>query len=262
MTDQEGGQVVRLPGGPDQSAKEIGESEDPTGAAQDAGTTAAEVLKQYAHNSNLAPVLDVFREPGDFEDQYERSFSNDSTVVGECGAAFISAQQDGGALATVKHFPGLGAASAEENTDERPVTLDLTLDELRSIDEAPYVDAIQAGVAMVMPSWAVYPAMDDRPSGLSEKWIQEELRGSLGFEGVTISDSIEANGLEGYGSDPERAVLATSAGMDLILAAGGDVSQGESIVDALVAAVSNGTLDQSAWDESVKRIADMRSQLV
>ena len=57
---------------------------------------------------NLAPVLDVFRTPGDFVDEFHRSYSSDPAVVGPLGAAFIAAQQRGGVLATAKHFPGLG----------------------------------------------------------------------------------------------------------------------------------------------------------
>ena len=262
MTDQEGGEVRRLPGGPSLSEKDIGSSSYPPRSANGAGQQAAEALSDYNMNANLAPVLDVFRTPGDFIDADERSYSNDSSIVGSCAEAFIAAQQGAGVLATAKHFPGLGAAKAGENTDAEPVTIDLSLSELQDVDEAPYVNAIDAGVDLVMTSWALYPALDDTyPSGLSEKWIQGELRGRLGYTGVTISDAIEAGGLEGFGSDEDRAVQATKAGLDLILAANRDWTQGQGIVDALVQAVGDGTLDEGAFGEGTQRILDLRGGL-
>lgn len=262
MTDQEGGQVVRLPGGPTMSAKQVGQSADPEGAATQSGKTAAGALEAYHVNTNLAPVLGVYREAGDFLDNYGRSYGNTSDLVAECASAFISAQQAGGAIATVKHFPGLGAAGKNENTDEEPVTIDLTLDELRSVDEAPYTGAIAAGIDMVMNSWALYPALDSKyPSGLSRSWVQDELRGRLGFEGVTITDAIEAGALEAFGDDPARAILASQAGMDIILASGRNVTQGEAIVDAMVSALQDGTLPRGSFAQATDRILALRSKI-
>jgi beta-glucosidase-like glycosyl hydrolase len=178
MTDQEGGIVRRLPGGPVQSAKQVGQSSNPRKAATQSGKDAASALQEYQVNTNLAPVLGVYREAGDFLDNFGRSYGNTSALVATCGPAFITSQHEAGIIATAKHFPGLGAAGKTENTDEEPVTISLTLDELRSVDEIPYTKAIPAGVDMVMNSWALYPALDAKyPSGLSKAWIQDELRG-------------------------------------------------------------------------------------
>ncbi|KAI1366699.1 putative glycosyl hydrolase [Xylaria arbuscula] len=262
LTDQEGGQVKRLPGGPTLSEKMIGQQSNRAAAGNTAGVQAANALKAYHNNGNLAPVLDVYHAEGDFEDQFERSYSNDPAIVAECAAAFITAQQGLGVVATAKHFPGLGAASASENTDARPVTINRSLADLRAIDEMPYSAAIQAGVKMIMPSWAVYPALDaEYPSGISSKWLQGELRGRLGFKGVIITDAIEAGGLSGFGTDPERSVLALAAGVDIILAAARDVSQGEGIVSALVTAVNTGSLSSSAFSASTARISALRNTL-
>ncbi|KAJ2973172.1 hypothetical protein NUW58_g9006 [Xylaria curta] len=115
---------------------------------------------------------------------------------------------------------------------------------------------------MIMPSWALYPALDDKyPSGISSKWIQGELRGRLGYEGVVITDAIEAGGLSGFGTDPERSVLAIRAGVDIILAAARNVSQGEAIVNALVTAVDSGALGSSTFSTSTARISSLRNAL-
>ncbi|KAG5645945.1 hypothetical protein DXG03_004736 [Asterophora parasitica] len=258
MTDQEGGQVRRLSGEPTQSAKQMCAA----GTVSSGGTGAGQNLKSVGMNVNLAPVLDIYRVAGDFEDQYERSFSNDPTKVSSCGASFITAQQAVGVAASAKHFPGLGAAARGVNTDTQPVTLNLSASEIRSVDELPYVAAIAAGVKLVMPSWAIYPSIDaSRPSGLSSTFIYTELRGRLGFEGVTISDAIEAAGLSAYGSDANRAIIASEAGMDLILAAARDANQGAGIVTALANALDNGTVDKKAFDRATARIASLRKSM-
>ncbi|KAJ5875342.1 secreted glycosyl hydrolase [Penicillium subrubescens] len=262
MTDQEGGIVRRLPGGPVQSAKQVGQSSNPRASATQSGKDAASALRNYQVNTNLAPVLGVYREAGDFLDNYGRSYGNTSALVATCGPAFISAQQAAGIIATAKHFPGLGAAGKTENTDEVPVTIDLTLDEIRAVDEIPYTKAIPAGVDMVMNSWALYPALDAKyPSGLSKAWIQDELRGRLGFQGVTITDAIEAGALHAFGDDAARGVLASQAGMDIILASARNVTQGEAVVTALVSALQDGSLSQESFSEATDRILALRKKI-
>src|SRR5215469_10042491 len=89
MTDQEGGLVHRLPGAPDESEKQIGEEVHPAVAARAAGRGAGQNLTGAGLNVNLAPVLDVYRTPGDFDDQFGRSYSTDPHQVAYLGADFI-----------------------------------------------------------------------------------------------------------------------------------------------------------------------------
>src|SRR6201996_1302374 len=105
MTDQEGGIVRRLPGEPTLSEKQIGASADPAAAAASAGTGAGQNLAGVGMNLNLAPVLDVYRQAGNFDDEFGRSYSMDPQVAAACGAAFVVAQQQLGIAATAKHFP-------------------------------------------------------------------------------------------------------------------------------------------------------------
>ncbi len=262
MTDQEGGEVRRLPGAPKASEKEIGSSPDPLAAARRAGAGAGRNLAGAGLNVNLAPVLDVFRTPGNFIDQYGRSYSNDPHKVAQLGSAFITAQQRTGIAATGKHFPGLGAATTNQDTDTGPVTLHVSLHALRSIDELPYRAAFRAGVRLVMVSWATYPALDPgRPAGLSQTIVQHELRGRLGFNGVTITDALEAGALRAFGSTSNRAVLAAHAGMDLLLCSGQQVSEGSAAVSALASALKSGRLRSSIFATSVERIMSLRSSI-
>lgn len=262
ITDQEGGQVRGLPGEPTVSEKQIGESANAVAQARRAGTDAAQNLRSVGMNVNLAPVLDVFREPGNFIDQAERSFSDDPNVVRRLGTAFIRAEREVGIAPSSKHFPGLGSARVDQNTDEAPVTLPVSRAELRRIDEAPYAAAIAAGVKVIMLSWATYPSLDaDRPAGLSPIVLQYELRTRLGFQGVTISDTLIAGALQPFGTVGERGVLAAEAGIDLLLCSFGDVSQGDEARDALAAALQDGQLDRPSFNAAVRRVTALRNDL-
>ncbi|MFF2353750.1 glycoside hydrolase family 3 N-terminal domain-containing protein [Kitasatospora sp. NPDC058115] len=262
MTDQEGGKVRRLPGAPDLSAKQIGLAADPAGAAAEAGAGAARTLSGAGLNVNLAPVLDVFDTPDNFIDHFERSFSRNPDVVAELGSAYLAAQQQLGVAATAKHFPGLGAAAREENTDASSVVLPVPLADLRARGEEPYRAAIAAGVRLVMASWAVYPALDAyRPAGLSRAVVHGELRERLGFRGVTVTDALEAVALAAFGDAGDRAVAAAEAGMDLVLCSGRDLQQGDTAVQALATALDSGRLDTAGFTEAVQRVDALRTSL-
>jgi beta-N-acetylhexosaminidase len=262
MTDQEGGIVRRLPGEPVLSEKQIGESADPAEEAAQAGNGAGENLAGVGMNLNLAPVLDVYRQAGNFDDEFGRSYSMDPDVCAECGAAFITAQQPLRIAATAKHFPGLGAATVDQNTDLGPVTLDVPLADLRSIDEVPFRAAIAAGVRLVMTSWAVYPALDpELPSGLSPTIVGDELRRRLRFRGVTITDALEAGAIAAFGSPAQCSVLAARAGMDVLLCSARDVSEGQDTVAALADALQHHALDPGHFDIALRRVLALRDSL-
>ncbi|MEU3224984.1 glycoside hydrolase family 3 N-terminal domain-containing protein [Streptomyces sp. NPDC006976] len=261
MTDQEGGMIRRLPGEPVMSAKDVGASADPHQWADFTGSGAGLNLAGIGMNVNLAPVLDVYRKNGDFTDQYERSYSNSAAEVASCGKTFITAQQAVGVAATAKHFPGLGPATASQNTDLRPVTITTSADTLRSVDEAPYKDAIAAGTKLVMLSWAIYTALDSsRPAGLSPTVIGE-LRNRLGYTGVTITDALEAGALTSFGTTSQVAVKAAAAGMDLLLCSSRSVAQGDEAVTALSDALGTGALDAAAFEAAAARVNALRAGL-
>ncbi len=267
LTDQEGGLVRRLPGEPTLSEKQLGRSPDPRAGAARAGAGAARSLRGAGMNVNLAPVLDVYRSSGDFIDRYQRSYGHDPGLVAKLGAAFVAAQQGRRVAATAKHFPGLGAARAGQDTDAGPVELSQPLSQLRADDEAPYTAAVRAGVRLVMLSWAVYPALDARrPAGMSPAVIGGELRARRHFRGVTITDALGAGALHAFGGFGSRAVAATGAGADLLLCsvpnvANNTVRNGTSARDALVRALSQGKLSAAALRQSAARVVALRSSL-
>jgi beta-N-acetylhexosaminidase len=262
MTDQEGGLVRRLSGPPYLSAKQIGESATPQATATRQGALTGAYMHGLGVNVNLAPVLDVYRAPGNFIDQYGRSFSSKPGVVSKLGRLFLTAMQSNGVAATVKHFPGLGAAARSQNTDERPVTLNIPLSQIRGIDELPYKGAIAAKVKLVMLSWAVYPALASNPAGLASKIVHGELRGRLGFAGVTITDALEAGALKRFGTTAHRAVLAAKAGMDLILCSRESPAEGSEAMRALRAEfLTMNSARQASFKAAAERVLAMRATL-
>jgi beta-N-acetylhexosaminidase len=264
MTDQEGGYVNRLPGAPYHSEKWIGTRSTAAGRAyqaHQAGAGAAATLLSFGLNVDLAPVLDVYRTPGDFDDQFQRSYSSNPRVVSNLGADFISAEQSAGVAATAKHFPGLGAATASQNTDLRAVTISLSKATLQGTDEHPYQSAIAANVDLVMVSWAVYPSLgSDAPAGMSPAVIQGELRARLHYQGVTITDAIGAGALASYGSNENRALRAAQAGMQLIMASD-SLSQGIQCLEALDSGYKNGSLPAAAFRATVVQLLTLRASL-
>jgi beta-N-acetylhexosaminidase len=266
LADQEGGEVRRLPGAPELSERDIGEGSQPAQLAAEAGAGAARELAAAGVNVNLSPVLDVLRGQDDFIDQFHRSYGSDAAQDAQLGAAFIAAQQRLGVAATAKHFPGLGAATRGQDTDSRAVTLKVPLEELRSVDETPFRNAVSAGVELVMTSWAIYPALDPGwPAGLSARVIGGELRGRLGYRGVTISDTLSAAALSPYGTLAQRGLLAAGAGADLLICSAingdDDPSDGLSVLHALSSAIAAGELSRAAAEESAARELALRERL-
>jgi beta-N-acetylhexosaminidase len=263
MTDQEGGEVRRLPwAGPSESEAQIGAAGNPAAAAATAGAQAAAGLRSVGINVNLAPVLDVYRAAGDFDDQFQRSYSMNPSVVGAAGAAFVGAQQAGNVASTVKHFPGLGAATATQNTDNVPVTINLPLSTLRAVDESPYAAAFQAGAKLAMVSWAQYPALaPGLPAALSPAIVQGELEGRLGFSGVTITDALGAGALASYGSLENKTMLAGRAGMDALLCTATKPLPGLKCVDGLENGYLDGALPQTAFQAQLAQLLQLRASL-
>jgi beta-N-acetylhexosaminidase len=254
MIDQEGGEVKRLSGAPTASAQQMGKR---GGAfSRDQGTATASNLRGVGVNVDLAPVLDVGR-PGGAISSEHRSFGSSAGQVSSTAIPFAAALQSGGVAATGKHFPGLGAAGT--NTDLAAQTINLSRDQLRSIDEKPYESLISHGGDLVMLSVATYPAFSDRPAALAAAIATGELRQHLGFNGVSVSDSLESAAAQAFGGPAKVAVAGAKAGTDLLLF--GDFAPAARADAALRKALRAGSLARTPSEESVQRVLDLRAKL-
>lgn len=122
--------------------------------------------------------------------------------------------------------------------------------------------AIADGTRMVMIANATYPALDpQRPASLSRPVITGELRQRLGFRGVTITDAIEAGGLEEFGPIPHRGVLAARAGADLLLFSAQEVDEGIGGYRELRQTYRGGSMSERFFKRSVCRVLRLRRAL-
>ena len=211
--DQEGGDVRVLPwAGPRRSAPE----QQAAGTVHADALDAGQALHSVGVTTTLAPVADVPSVDG--AALAGRAFSRDPKTVADAVSDAIEGWHDGGVTTTVKHFPGLGGATV--NTDDGPSTITRTPEELQA-DLEPFRAAIAAGTEFVMASHATYPALDGlHIASQSPAIIDGLLRHDLGFDGVVMTDSLEAAAVQATGDIEEAAVASIAAGVDLILTTG------------------------------------------
>jgi len=254
MVDQEGGLVKRIGGPPTASAREMGER----GAAfsRRQGRRAAANLRGAGVNVDLAPVLDVAR-PGGAIARTDRGFGSTSGRVGATAVPFAAGLQRGGVAATAKHFPGFGAARV--NTDFAVQRIVLSKAELRRVDERPFRAFVAAGGEIVMMSTAIYPAFSPRPAAFARSLATGELRGRLGFEGVSVTDALGSVAVRAFGGPARAASAAASAGVDLLLFA--DHREGARARRALLRGLRSGRLSRAAFERSVDRVLSLRREL-
>jgi beta-N-acetylhexosaminidase len=252
MTDQEGGEVKRVDGPPEASAAKMGAA-GPAYARRQGRATAAN-LRTLGVNVDLAPVLDVAR-PGGVIAATDRGFGASAAAVGATAVPFAAGLQAGGIAATAKHFPGLGTAT--ENTDFEAQRLALSKAELRAVDEAPYRAYIAAGGKLVMLGTAIYPTISDRPAAFTRRIATGELRGRLGFDGVTITDSLGSSAVAAFGGQREAAVDGAAAGDDLLLF--DDLPSALAGHEALVKQLHSGGLRRAPFLAAVGRVLRLRA---
>lgn len=256
MIDQEGGLVKRLDGPPRRSPAEVGRSGSARLARRE-GVATARSLRRVGVNANLAPVVDVGR-PGSSVRELGRSYGGRPGEVSKLAVAFARGLADGGVLACAKHFPGLGAGKADE--DRRINRIGLPLRTLREVDEAPFAAATAAGVPLVMVSTGLYPALDSRPAMFSRPIATDELRGRIGFQGVSITDDLEVPAARRLGSPGELALRSAEAGNDLLLYAQSQ-GAGEQGARALAGALQDGRLPRSEAEAATARVLALRATL-
>lgn len=254
MVDQEGGLVKRVGGAPSASAQQMGAR----GAAfsREQGRRTAANLRDLGVNVDLAPVLDVAR-PGGTIAETERGFGSTAQRVTATATPFAAGLQQGGVAATGKHFPGLGAAEA--NTDFAVQRIGLSKATLRGVDEAPYRAFAGIGGDMVMLSTAIYPAFSSRPAAFARSIATSELRSRLGFQGVSITDALEAASVRAFGGPAKAGLAAAAAGTDLLLFT--DFDAAAKAQRALVARLRSGALDREGFQRSAQRVLDLRRKL-
>ena len=261
-TDQEGGQVQHLKGsGFDTMPSAVAQGQMSADTLRSSAKTWGGQLKQAGINIDLAPVLgtvQVKRSSNAPIGALNRDFGLDSNGNAQHGIAFIEGMRDAGVGATVKHYPGLGAVTG--NTD---FTTEGILDTTTTLDGeeigAFNTTIKQAKPAMVMMSLATYQRIDSSaPAAFSSKIIDGTLRGSVGYDGVVISDSLSAAAVSGIATK-DLGVRLVDAGGDL--ACIGDTSYVTPILDGIIARAQSDPAFAKKVTASATRVMTLKYQM-
>ena len=176
------------------------------------GLVMASELRACGVDFTFAPCLDL--DYGQSAVIGNRAFHRNPRVVSILATAMVSCMAQAGMACCGKHFPGHGYATADSHVelpvDDRPLT------DIRTNDEVPYA-SMGTLLTSVMPAHVTYPQVSPAPAGFSKKWLQEELRGRLGYNGLIFSDDLSMKGASEVGEITARSDAALAAGCDMIL---------------------------------------------
>lgn len=251
--DEEGGTVSRVGGNKGFSVENVGNMRDvgDTGdalRAYDVCKKIAGYLVPLGFNLDFAPDADIVN--GTSQTMAKRSFGTTADVVAPMVESAVKGFLDGGIMCCAKHFPGIGGAQGDSETEA--IATDKTLDQLRQEELVPFERAIAAGVPMVMVGHISCPKVtgDSAPASLSRAIVTDVLRGELGFDGIIITDSLGMGAVAGLHKARDLAVAAIQAGVDMLLMTPELTASYQGVLDA----VRDGTITEERIDESVTRI--------
>lgn len=279
--DQEGGRISRFPDTmaaafPGNMALGASYAKRSTELAYATGQAQARQLSTFGINLNFAPTVDVNSNPLNPVINV-RAFSDQPQMVAELGIAIANGLQQGGVLATFKHFPGHGDTAVDSHTGLPKV--EHNKQQAYAQDIAPFAQAIKSGVAQaVMTAHIQYPSLDSsevmnakgekmlRPATVSKTILTNLLRTELGFAGVVFTDALNMAAIADFFS-PEQAVIETFAAgadvalMPLAIRSPADFARLELMIDQVLQAMDDGRLSAEAMEQSYQRIVSLKQKL-
>ena len=251
MVDQEGGDIRTVAyAGPSAGQASQGAPDQVERSARDA----AAQLREAGVNVNLAPVADVAERGGVSSVMDGRAFAGGPEEVAAATRASIRGMRAERVAATAKHFPGLGGSQV--NTDDAPAIVEGEVE----ADLVPFEEAISERVPLVMLSHALYPALDgDAIASQSRAIATGLLRERLGYEGVVVTDSMEAQAVLARSGVAEAAERSVRAGADLVLLTGS--ASWNEVFPRLLEAARNDPGFRARVRESAARVLELKRSL-
>ncbi len=236
--DQEGGSTARIefvPQAP--SAMCLGAADDEA-LSESVGAAVSRALRAMGFNWNFAPTLDVNNDPAN-PVIGERSFSDNPHTVARLAAAWMRGASREGVACCIKHFPGHGDTSVDSHVDLPVVSK--TREALDALELLPF-RLLQEAAPAIMTAHIVFPLLDkDHPATLSRTLLRGILREEWHYEGVVITDSLVMKAIHDRYGHHRAAVLALSAGADMVMALGSPTDE-LAALDAMAAALASGEL--------------------
>jgi len=214
-------------------------------------------------NMNFAPVADVWTNPANTVIG-NRSFGSDPDTAGHFVAAAVRGLNSAGVLSTLKHFPGHG--DTYEDSHYLLAVYPHDRERFDRVEAVPFIHGIEASAHAVMMGHIATPQLQNAaaplywmepwlasgtlPATFSDFWVQDVLRGEMGFEGLVITDALEMRALSDHFTPQQIAVGAFVAGADILLIP----TNVPATFDALIEAYHDGVFDTERLHESLRRI--------
>lgn len=236
-------------------AMAYGAANDPALVRASARVTAEEARALGVH-VNFAPVADVNNNPRNPVINI-RSFGEDPGRVGALVGEAVRGLQEGGVVATLKHFPGHGDTAVDTHLGLATVPHDRA--RLDRVELAPFRQGIEAGAASVMVAHVEMPALDPAPgpATFSRPIVTGLLREQLGFKGLVVTDSLLMDAISAMTGPGEASVKALLAGADLLL----DPANVRDAAAALTAGLANGTVPRARLVDAARRVLEYKARL-
>lgn len=205
------------------------------------------MLKSVGFNLNLAPVVDM-PDSGD-QIMYSRSIGSEVDTVNAYAEYCAKFDQAKGVSVALKHFPGYGTIPDSAVTGTGAVVDERPAETLRNTDYQPFKKGAQAGARFIMVSNVLVKNLDSTHTAALSPAVHSELRNTVGFTGLIITDVLDDADYSAYADGKKPAVQAVLAGNDMIL-----VRDYASAYNDIVAAANDGTISADKLKEVCTRV--------
>lgn len=230
----------------------LGAANDPD-LMYEIGKITAKEMKALGHHWTYAPSVAAVQDIK-WGRSYE-SYSEDPKIVEDLSIPLIEGLQSENVLATAKHylldgFTKNGRDQGESFASEE-VVRELFLD--------TYKKAVEAGVKTIMPS---YSSLNYVKMHENSYWLNDVLKGELGFEGIVISDYNAILQLSGN-SLKSKVARSINAGVDMIMQANGSWLEEtwQDVYDVIISAYNDGLISKERINDAVRRILMVKIDL-
>ncbi|MCR5626300.1 MAG: glycoside hydrolase family 3 protein, partial [Lachnospiraceae bacterium] len=255
--DEEGGDITRVSSNPAFSvtsvacAEELAKDGDEN-AAYEGGAIIGKYLNELGFNLDFAPVADV--KENEDSDIGNRSFGTDADTVAKMSTSYAKGLMDNGVLSCFKHFPAYGRAGA--NTDTNTVSVNTPLEDIKSTDMKPYEAAISEKIPLIMAGNVIIEGVGEAntPVCMQPDLINSYLKEECGYEGIVITDALNAASIKDNYTSGEACVKAIKAGVDMILMP----DDFEEAFTAVLNAYEAGEIDNERIEDALTRILKVK----
>lgn len=222
------------------------------------GKALARELKSVGINKDYAPVLDVNTNPknpiiGD------RALADRPEQVARLGVSIIRGFKEEGVIPVGKHFPGHGDTLLDSHLDLPYVTRDAA--SLEQTELQPFVQAIRAGLEIIMTAHVIYTAWDAKyPATFSRAILQNILREKLGFQGIILSDDLEMKAIEHHFPFESLPVLGIEAGLDQFMICN-NMDKVKALQDQMIVDLERGRISVERVKHSAQKILAVKNRI-